>query len=95
MKTTIEVNDGAYMKISNGRNDVAGLKKLGVPRARFSGRRWSRRRRLPAPPPVVSTDEQLPIPAAAIGTEVISSESMHGNTLQLYLREIGRVLAGS
>ena len=32
----------------------------------------------------------LPIPVAA-GTEVISSESLQGDTLQLYLREIGQV----
>jgi RNA polymerase primary sigma factor len=67
------------MKTTLKRNNRMGAKKLRLSLARRS-----------APPPEPSPAEPLPIPVAA-GTEVISTESPHGNTLQLYLREIGRV----
>jgi RNA polymerase primary sigma factor len=78
------------MKTTLKRNDRTGGKKPRLPRARLSSLRRSRRLRAPAPPPVTLPAEPMPIPVAA-GTEVIPTESLQGNTLQLYLREIGRV----
>jgi RNA polymerase primary sigma factor len=78
------------MKTTLKRNYRTDKKKPGLPRARLSAPRQSRRLRTPASPPEISPTEPLPMPVAA-ETEVIPTESMQGNTLQLYLREIGRV----
>src|SRR5271156_4450449 len=67
------------MKTILKQNYRTGTKKLRLPRARRS-----------APPPETSPSKPLPIPVVA-RTEVISTESLHGDTLQLYLREIGQV----
>jgi RNA polymerase primary sigma factor len=78
------------MKTTFKRNNRMGANKLKLPRARLSAPRRSRRLLAPVPPPETAPTEPLPIPVAA-GTDVISTESLHGDTLQLYLREIGRV----
>jgi len=78
------------MKTTLKRNYRTGKKKFGLARARLSAPRQSRRLRAPASPPEISPTGSLPIPVVA-ETEVIPTESLQGNTLQLYLREIGRV----
>ena len=61
--------------------------KFKLPRVRLTP---SRRFRPSILPPVSASTKQSPMPVVS-GTEVIPVESLHGDTLQLYLREIGRV----
>jgi RNA polymerase primary sigma factor len=65
-------------------------KKLKIPRIRLTPPRTARRVR--APRPKLEPEMATPSPApAAAGTEVWQTESLRGDTLQLYLREINRV----
>jgi RNA polymerase primary sigma factor len=68
------------------RNYRTGLKKIRLPHVRLTNSRRSKRLRaskLPAAP-------ALPSPAP-VSVEAAPAESLHGDTLQLYLREIGQV----
>jgi RNA polymerase primary sigma factor len=58
---------------------------------RLTPSRRARRLRTPAPRAANVPAKPLPMPAAAIEPEIISNESLQGDTLQLYLREIGQV----
>jgi RNA polymerase primary sigma factor len=78
------------MKTALRRNYRTGTKKLKLPRVRLSASRQLRRLRPLAPPSETVTTGPLPIPVVD-GTEFIPSESLQGDTLQLYLREIGQV----
>jgi RNA polymerase primary sigma factor len=78
------------MKTALRRNYRTGTKKLKLPRVRLSASRQLRRLRPLAPPSETVTTGPLLIPVVD-GTEFIPSESLQGDTLQLYLREIGQV----
>ncbi len=78
------------MKTTFKKNYRAGLKQHKLPRVRLTPSSQSRRPRLPAVPP--ATVPAVPTPAIVVAeTESIPMESLHGDTLQLYLREIGQV----
>jgi RNA polymerase primary sigma factor len=77
------------MKTTYKRNDRTGMKKFRPPRVRLTPSRRSRRLQAPAS---VQTDPVRTLPATVSGgTEAVPAESLHGDTLQLYLREIGQV----
>jgi RNA polymerase primary sigma factor len=78
------------MKTALRRNYRTSTKKLKLPRVRLPASRQLRRLRPLAPPSETVTTGPLPIPVVG-GTEGIPSESLQGDTLQLYLREIGQV----
>jgi RNA polymerase primary sigma factor len=78
------------MKTTLKRNYRAGLKQHKLPRVRLTPSRQSRRLRSPPVPPATVRTKPLPTPVA-IETEIIPKESLSGDTLQLYLREIGQV----
>lgn len=68
------------------RNYRTGLKKVRLPRVRLTPSRRSRRLHAPTrlAPPIA------PVPAQA-SAEAVPTESLRGDTFQLYLREIGQV----
>jgi len=75
------------MLAQNYRTDA---KKIRLPGVRLTPSRKSRRTRAAALP--ITTEPPLPLPAPqAAVAEVMPMESAHGDTLQLYLREIGQV----
>jgi RNA polymerase primary sigma factor len=78
------------MKTTFKRNHRAGLKQHQPPRERLTPSRRSRRLRSqtvsPATVPAGAT-----LTTVAAETETVPMESFHGDTLQLYLREIGQV----
>lgn len=73
--------------ISNHRTGGTALK---LPHVRLASTRRSRRLRAQAPADVSTRKTVLPV-AELVATENISTESLRGDTLQLYLREIGQV----
>ena len=74
------------MKTILKRNHRAGATKLKLPRARLQPA--PRSRQVFNPPVPFVADEPKPSPVIE---EVIPAESLRGDTLQLYLREIGQV----
>ena len=79
------------MKTIFKRNYRSGIRQHRLPRVRLTPLRRARRLRTPPLPAANAPVERLPIPAAAIEPEISSTESLQGDTLQLYLREIGQV----
>jgi RNA polymerase primary sigma factor len=74
------------MKTMIGQNQRAHRTKFRLTRVRLTPSRRSKRLRaskLPASP--------APLSPAPVSDEVVPTESLHGDTLQLYLREIGQV----
>jgi RNA polymerase primary sigma factor len=68
----------------------AGIKSHQLPRVRLRPSRRARQLRSKTEPPATVPAGPLPTVVAA-ETETIPTESLHGDTLQLYLREIGQV----
>ena len=81
------------MKNTLTANYRSGLKKFRLPSARLTPSRRSRRPRAAALDADVAVAEAPTAPAAPLITDpdAASTESLHGDTLQLYLREIGQV----
>ncbi len=79
------------MKTTFNGNYRSGIKQHRLPRVRLTPPRRPRRLRTPALPAANVPIKKLPIPAAATEPEIIFTESLQGDTLQLYLREIGQV----
>jgi RNA polymerase primary sigma factor len=78
------------MKTTFKRNYRAGLKHHKLPRVRLTPSRQSRRLRSLTVP--LATAPAGPMPTTMVaGTETVPMESFHGDTLQLYLREIAQV----
>ena len=75
--------------IFNG-NYRSGIRQHRLPRVRLTPSRRSRRVRTTPMPVVAAATKPLPTPVV-IETENNPTESLPGDTLQLYLREIGRV----
>lgn len=78
------------MKAQHKRNYRTDAKKFTLPRVRWSSTPGSRRLHPVAQRPETMITGPLPTTVSA-ETEVISTESLQGDTLLLYLREIGRV----
>jgi RNA polymerase primary sigma factor len=78
------------MKITLKQNYRVHTKQLKLPRVRLTPFRRVHRLRAPAPPIQTVSTLTLAEPLVA-QTEVIPVESLQGDTLQLYLREIGQV----
>jgi RNA polymerase primary sigma factor len=78
------------MKTTFTRTFRAGINQHRLPRVRLVPSRRARQLRTPALLVANVPTKPLPI-SAAIEPEIISTESLHGDTLQLYLREIGQV----
>jgi RNA polymerase primary sigma factor len=78
------------MKTTFKRNYRAELKQHKLPRLRLTPSRQSRRLCSPTISPAIVPTRPTPTSVVA-GTETIPVESLHGDTLQLYLREIGQV----
>ncbi len=79
------------MKTTLKRNHRARITSLKLPRVRLTPSRRPLRYRIASPPPVI---EDLPAkPAATVSEPVqpVPADVPHGDTLQLYLREIGQV----
>jgi RNA polymerase primary sigma factor len=74
------------MKTMLNRNYRSGGKGLRLPRVRLTPSRRSRR--IHAPKTLAQPVAPVPAPATA---EAVPTESLRGDTLQLYLREIGQV----
>ena len=79
------------MKTIFNRNYRSGIRQHRLPRVRLKPSRRARRLRTAALPAANVPAKPLPMLAAAIETENIPTESLSGDTLQLYLREIGQV----
>jgi len=77
------------MKTIFSRNYRSGIRQHRLPRVRLTPSRRARRLRK-TPLPAAATTKPLLTPVA-IEPEIISTESLQGDTLQLYLREIGQV----
>ena len=61
-----------------------------LPRTRLAAPRWRQRLRAPAMPPVRGNANTKPETLSA-ATESVPTESVHSDSLTLYLREIGQV----
>ncbi len=77
------------MKTTFSRNYRSGIRQHRLPRVRLAPSRRARRLRT-TPLPAATTTKPLLTPVAT-EPEIISTESLQGDTLQLYLREIGQV----
>ena len=75
------------MKTMLNRNYRTGTKQFRLPGARLTS---SRRVRTPARPVATTTTPPL-TPPLPVAPEAIPGESLHGDSLTLYLREIGQV----
>jgi RNA polymerase primary sigma factor len=71
-------------------NHRTGRNKYRLPHVRLTPSRRTRRLRA-TQLPVAAAVTKPPLTPVAIETEIIPRESLQGDTLQLYLREIGRV----
>jgi RNA polymerase primary sigma factor len=78
------------MKNTLAPNYTKGTRKFRLPRVSLTPSRRSRRVRASAEPVLTEPAAALPAPEPS-ETETIPTESLRGDTLQLYLREIGRV----
>jgi RNA polymerase primary sigma factor len=78
------------MKNTLAPNYTKGTRKFRLPRVSLTPSRRSRRVRASAEPVLTEPAAALPAPGPS-ETEAVPTESLHGDTLQLYLREIGRV----
>jgi RNA polymerase primary sigma factor len=78
------------MKTLLNENYRSGIRQHRLPRVRLTPSRRSRRHRTTPLPVAAAATKPLPTPIA-VEIENIPTESVPGDTLQLYLREIGRV----
>jgi RNA polymerase primary sigma factor len=78
------------MKTISAKNYRTRTGRLTIPHVRLTASREARRLRALTPAPVITHRESLPAIEPA-NTENIPTESLHGDTLLLYLREIGQV----
>ena len=78
------------MKTTLNRNDRTSAKKFRLPRVRLTPSRRSQRQTTPLAPVATSPSVALPSQADA-QIAATSTETPRGDTLQLYLREIGQV----
>ena len=74
------------MKTLLNRSYRAGLKKVRLPRVRLTPSRRSRRTHAP-----LELTPSIEVASAPAPAEVVPTESLRGDSLKLYLREIGQV----
>jgi RNA polymerase primary sigma factor len=79
------------MKMAMETTTRRGARRVASLRMSTKGTRLSKQSRVPAPLLSLSIKEEKPKPAATQEAEPVRLESAQGNTLQLYLREIGQV----
>jgi RNA polymerase primary sigma factor len=79
------------MKSTLKRNHRTRAASLNLPRIRLTPSRWPRRYRMASPPPATVGLGAKPAAPGIVPSEPIPSEPIRGDTLQLYLREIGQV----